>query len=56
MGSVNFYDVPVPHTEQEHRDWLTEAGFEQLHRATLPNGDGVISARKPPRASGGTQD
>jgi len=45
--SLNFYDTPVPYTEQEYRDWLTDAGFDQIDRDTLPNGDGVISARKP---------
>lgn len=47
LASLNFYDVPAPYTEHEHKDWLTEAGFEQIERDTLPNGDGVISARKP---------
>lgn len=46
MVSLTFYDVPVPHTEQEHKDWLTEADFEQIDRDTLPNGDGVMIARK----------
>jgi hypothetical protein len=36
--------VPAEYTEQEYKDWLTEAGFEQAERATLPNGDGVITA------------
>lgn len=44
---LNVYDVPAPYTEQEHKDWLTEAGFRQIERDTLPNGDGVIRARKP---------
>jgi len=48
---LNFYDIPGPYTEQEHKDWLTEAGFEQIERTTLPNGDGVISARKPAEGS-----
>ena len=47
MFSVSGYDVPVPHTEQEHREWLTEAGFDQITRDTLLNGDGVMKARKP---------
>lgn len=44
--SLNFYDTPMVYTDQEHKDWLTEAGFKQIDRATLPNGDGVISAQK----------
>ena len=44
---LNVYDVPAPYTEQEHKDWLTEAGFRQIERDTLPNGDGVIRARNP---------
>jgi len=47
MASLSWYDVPVPHTEQEHREWLTASGFEQIERDTLPNGDGVMIARKP---------
>ena len=44
---LNLYDAPAPYTEQEHKDWLIEAGFSQIDRDTLPNGDGVIRARKP---------
>jgi len=44
---LNVYDAPAPYTEQEHKDWLTEAGFRQIERDTLPNGDGVIRARNP---------
>jgi len=48
LACVNVYErVPAEYTEQEYKDWLTEAGFEQIERATLPNGDGVITARKP---------
>ena len=48
LACVNAYErVPADYTEQEHMDWLTEAGFDQIERATLPNGDGVITAKKP---------
>ncbi len=48
LASVNAYErVPADYTEQEHKDWLTEAGFEQIERTTLPNGDGVMTAKKP---------
>lgn len=35
------------YTEQDHRDMLQEAGFEDIERDTLPNGDGLMIARKP---------
>jgi ubiquinone/menaquinone biosynthesis C-methylase UbiE len=48
LACVNAYErVPADYTEQEYKDWLTEAGFEQIERATLPNGDGVMTAKKP---------
>lgn len=46
VSCLSFYDVPSPYTEQELRDWLKEAGLSQIERDTLPNGDGVITARK----------
>jgi ubiquinone/menaquinone biosynthesis C-methylase UbiE len=47
LSAVNFHDLPAPYTEQEHRDWLVQAGFEGIERGRLPNGDGVMSARRP---------
>ena len=48
LACVNFYErVPAEYTEQEYKDWLTEAGFEQIERDKMPNGDGVIAAKKP---------
>jgi len=48
LACVNYYErVPAEYTEQEYKAWLTEAGFEQIERATLPNGDGVMTAKKP---------
>jgi ubiquinone/menaquinone biosynthesis C-methylase UbiE len=44
---INYYDDGQAYTEQEHRDWLTEAGFEGFERTTLPEGGSWITARKP---------
>ncbi|UCD22622.1 MAG: 16S rRNA methyltransferase, partial [Chloroflexota bacterium] len=43
---VNLYDDGQAYTEQEHRDWLTEAGFENFKRIRLSEGRSIISARK----------
>ena len=43
---LNAVDGGQAYTEQEHRDWLTEAGFVGCDRVTLPNGWGIVSARK----------
>jgi hypothetical protein len=32
--------------EQEYKNWPAEAGFEQIERGKMPNGDGVIAAKK----------
>ena len=47
LGSINYYDVPAPYTEEEHRRWLTEAGFVGIKRDRLPNSDGIMIAQKP---------
>ena len=44
---INIFDEGQAYTEQEYRDWLTEAGFEDFEREVLPNGTGIIRARKP---------
>ena len=44
---VNVYDGGQAYTEQEHRDWLTEAGFQDFERVVLPNGTSIVTARKP---------
>jgi hypothetical protein len=47
LACMNYYErVPAEYTEQEYRDWLTEAGFELIERDKMPNGDGVIAAKK----------
>lgn len=44
---INIYDNGQAYTEREHRDWLTEAGFENFERINLPEGGSWITARKP---------
>jgi cyclopropane fatty-acyl-phospholipid synthase-like methyltransferase len=45
---INTYDDGESYTEQEYRDWLSEAGFVDIERAKflLPDGDGLMTARK----------
>ena len=43
---MSIYDGGQAYTEQEHRDWLTEAGFVDFQREINPNGTSIISARK----------
>ena len=44
---MNVYDGGQAYTEGEHREWLTEAGFEDFTREDIPNAMSLISARKP---------
>ena len=44
---LNAYDEGQAYTEQEHRDWLAEAGFEGFQRIILPNKSSIVTARKP---------
>ncbi len=44
---LNVFDEGQSYTEQEYRDWLTEAGFVGIERVVLPNNTSLISARKP---------
>jgi SAM-dependent methyltransferase len=43
---VNVYDEGQAYTEQEHKEWLEEAGFERFSRTILPDGGSIITARK----------
>ena len=43
---VNVYDEGQAYTEQEHKDWLEEAGFESFRRTILTDGSSIITARK----------
>ncbi|MFQ5980121.1 MAG: hypothetical protein ACE5OZ_18465, partial [Candidatus Heimdallarchaeota archaeon] len=47
LGSINYYEVPAPYTEKEHREWLLKAGFTRIERDLLPNDDSVLRAQKP---------
>ena len=47
---LNIYDGGQAYTEQLHRDWLAEAGFESIERTVLSNGRSIIVARKPTSA------
>jgi ubiquinone/menaquinone biosynthesis C-methylase UbiE len=44
---LNEYDAGQAYREKEHREWLTEAGFEDFERKILPDGFSLIKARKP---------
>jgi ubiquinone/menaquinone biosynthesis C-methylase UbiE len=43
---VNVYDEGQAYTEQEHKEWLEEAGFEGFKRTILPDRGSIITARK----------
>ena len=48
LNFINHYDAGESYTEQEHRDWLTDAGFVDIERANflLDDGSGLMTARK----------
>ena len=43
---LNIYDQGQAYTEREHREWLTEAGFEDFERKILPDGFSMVRAQK----------
>jgi ubiquinone/menaquinone biosynthesis C-methylase UbiE len=43
---INVYDEGQAYTEQEHKDWLEEAGFGSFRRTILADGSSIIKARK----------
>jgi ubiquinone/menaquinone biosynthesis C-methylase UbiE len=43
---VNVYDKGQAYTEQEHKEWLEEAGFRGFRRTILPDGGSIITAQK----------
>ncbi len=49
LNFVNLYDTGESYTEQEHREWLSEAGFVEIERAKTPlaQGLGLMTAQKP---------
>ena len=44
---INVFDDGQARTEQERREWLTDAGIVNIGRKTFPNGDSTMVARKP---------
>ena len=47
MVFLNIYDGGQVYTEQLHREWLLEAGFEPIERTVLSGGRSIIVAHKP---------
>ena len=43
---INAYDDGQAYTEQQHRDWLGEAGFVEYRREIQPDGRSAITAHK----------
>jgi ubiquinone/menaquinone biosynthesis C-methylase UbiE len=43
---INVYGEGQAYTEQEHKDWLEEAGFDSFRRTILKDGSSIIAARK----------
>jgi SAM-dependent methyltransferase len=43
---INVYDEGQAYTEQEHKDWLEEAGFGDFERIIMPDERSIIVARK----------
>ena len=43
---VNAFRKGGAYTEQEYKDWLTEAGFVDFERLVLPDAHSFIRARK----------
>ncbi len=44
---LNGYDDGQAYTEQEHHEWLAEAGFVAFERVVFPDGESILTARKP---------
>ena len=43
---INVFDEGQAKTERERREWLSEAGFEDIERKTFPDGRSIMVARK----------
>ena len=43
---LNIYESGQAYIEQEHVEWLEEAGLGQYKRVLLPNGESVATGRK----------
>jgi len=44
---INVFDEGQAKTERERREWLADAGFEDIERKTFPDGRSIMVARKP---------
>lgn len=44
---INAFEGGQVYSEQEHKDWLTEAGFGDIDRVVLPDATSIMTARKP---------
>ena len=50
LAFINMLEAGESHTEGEHREWLSEAGFIDIERANfLLEGSGLMTARKRPQ-------
>ena len=47
LSALNRWDDAQATTESEHREWLSEAGFVDFTREALPDGESIITAKKP---------
>jgi len=47
LNFLNIYNGGQSYTENEYRDWLTEAGFVDVERVVTPSGQSIVTARKP---------
>jgi SAM-dependent methyltransferase len=45
--NLNWEDHAGFYAEKDYRDMLSNAGFQDVRRDRLPNGDGIMTARKP---------
>ncbi|RLC20457.1 MAG: hypothetical protein DRH93_13610 [Deltaproteobacteria bacterium] len=43
---INVYEEGQAYAEEEHKDWLEEAGFDNFKRTVMPDGSSIITARK----------
>lgn len=46
LGFLNQFDEEQAYTEQEHQDWLIEAGFGDFTQVGLSNGHSIMTGRK----------
>ena len=47
LNFINIFDQGGGRTERERREWLIEAGFQNIERSVQANGVSVMTARKP---------